>query len=373
MTEPSPQLSPQTTHLPPLVGLSLEELDSDGDLGNGDGNGSPSAKSDQSLISGAIPLKKLPAIGADTLHPGIRLISVLGMLSPTALWKQWRRAPDIIIPKVDDFRIGYPRLAAFVESDPNFVEYRQYRYLRHRCMLHLQDELSTMERKLHRLDADDHHLNLKSRNRDDNQKWPKRKELLANIQNKLQEYDDMLFRARELMKLKKPTNRNRRSYSNYIQNHQLLAGDDREFIRHGEDLVALGGDLEDSWFNGIVEETMKTISKPISKLLFQTKVQRYRTDDKLLTYFAKTRLDTLARLVLTVIGTLLLMIPVFVLYAWREDGVDKDMVVLVFTFVFAIFLAIFTRAKRHEVFAATAGYVPNFQGNTSFSTSDVYE
>ena len=99
MTEPSPQLSPQTTHLPPLVGLSLEELDSDGDLGNGDGNGSPSAKSDQSLISGAIPLKKLPAIGADTLHPGIRLISVLGMLSPTALWKQWRRAPDIIIPK----------------------------------------------------------------------------------------------------------------------------------------------------------------------------------------------------------------------------------------------------------------------------------
>ena len=68
------------------------------------------------------------------------------------------------------------------------------------------------------------------------------------------------------MKLKKPTNRNRRSYSNYIQNHQLLAGDDREFIRHGEDLVALGGDLEDSWFNGIVEETMKTISKPISKV-----------------------------------------------------------------------------------------------------------
>ena len=64
------------------------------------------------------------------------------------------------------------------------------------------------------------------------------------------------------------------------------------------------------------------------------------------------------------------MIPVFILYAWRENEVNKDMIVLVFTFVFAIFLAIFTRAKRHKVFAATAGYVSNFHGKPSFSVNE---
>ena len=76
----------------------------------------------------------------------------------------------------------------------------------------------------------------------------------------------MLLRAREMTRIRKPTPRNRRSYAEYIRDHSLLAGNDGEFIHHSEDLVALGGDLEDSWFNGVVEDILRAISLRISQV-----------------------------------------------------------------------------------------------------------
>lgn len=60
---------------------------------------------------------------------------------------------------------------------------------------------------------------------------------------------------------------------------------------------------------------------------------------------------------MTIVCTVLLMVPVFVLFVIPQTGLLKDVVVLLFTFVFAIFVTLFTKAKRHEVFAATAGYI----------------
>ena len=95
---------------------------------------------------------------------------------------------------MDDFPNGYPRIAALIDSDPNFVIYRQHRFLRHRCMLHLQDELAEFEQKLKAIDAQDakdHKILLKSRQRDDDEKIPKRSRLLATIQLKLKEYGNI--------------------------------------------------------------------------------------------------------------------------------------------------------------------------------------
>ena len=92
---------------------------------------------------------------------------------------------------VDDFFDGYPKLAAFMESDANFMEFRQYKYLRIRRLLHMQAELKEMEDQLSHLDAQDaehDEINLKSRDRDDKQKWPRRKELLEDIHCKLDQY-----------------------------------------------------------------------------------------------------------------------------------------------------------------------------------------
>lgn len=176
---------------------------------------------------------------------------------------------------MDSFPRGYPRLASLVQSDPNFAMYRQYRYLRHRCLLNIQDELAELERRLATLDADDEKdapKNLTSRDLDYRQKWPRRKELLAEIKSKLREYDDLMFKTMELLTIKKPTERNRASYDAYLEGRGLLVAEEEEFIKHNEDLVALGGDLEDSWLNGAVEDMVKLFSRRVWQVCNQNAV-----------------------------------------------------------------------------------------------------
>lgn len=57
--------------------------------------------------------------------------------------------------KVDDYPQGYPRLAAVLQCDPNFPVYRRFKTLRHRVILHRQQELVQLERQLNDLDRED--------------------------------------------------------------------------------------------------------------------------------------------------------------------------------------------------------------------------
>lgn len=70
--------------------------------------------------------------------------------------------------------------------------------------------------------------------------------------------------------------------------------------------------------------------------------------------YSKERLDIFIRLVITLLAVTLLMAPVVVLFSVPEHSGVKIGVVLLFTFFFSAALSIFTKAKRQEVFAATA-------------------
>jgi len=71
----------------------------------------------------------------------------------------------------------------------------------------------------------------------------------------------------------------------------------------------------------------------------------------------KGRIDTFIRVAVTVIVTILLVVPIFVLSYIQVAGWKPDLVVLAFTLIFALSLAAFTKARRHELFGATAAYV----------------
>ena len=53
---------------------------------------------------------------------------------------------------VEDYPHGYPRLAAFMNSNNNFTMFRRFGTLHIRNLLHLQAELSVLEQKLKDLD-----------------------------------------------------------------------------------------------------------------------------------------------------------------------------------------------------------------------------
>jgi len=95
---------------------------------------------------------------------------------------------------VDDHPRGYPQLAAFVNSDENFLIARKYGFLRSRVLLYRQDELSVLEKDLIALDDDDNEkraIALTSRKFDEQtDKDPvySRKVLIQKIDNKLKEY-----------------------------------------------------------------------------------------------------------------------------------------------------------------------------------------
>ncbi len=95
---------------------------------------------------------------------------------------------------VDDHPRGYPQLAAFINSDENFLIARKYGFLRSRLLLYRQDELSVLEKDLIALDDDDEKnraIALQSRKFDEQtDKDPvfSRKVLMKKIDDKLGEY-----------------------------------------------------------------------------------------------------------------------------------------------------------------------------------------
>ena len=103
---------------------------------------------------------------------------------------------------------------------------------------------------------------------------------------------------------------------------------------------------------------MLQCSPPANALLLQflltSPEERKKTDDEYVQLYSKYRVDVLARLILTVVAVVLLMVPTAVLFLVQEHGILKIMLIMIFTMLFSAALSVFTKAKRHEMFAATA-------------------
>lgn len=90
------------------------------------------------------------------------------------------------------------------------------------------------------------------------------------------------------------------------------------------------------------------------QFLLSSPEERKKTDDEYVQLYSKYRVDVLARLILTVVAVVLLMVPTAVLFLVQEHGILKIMLIMIFTMLFSAALSVFTKAKRHEMFAATA-------------------
>lgn len=100
---------------------------------------------------------------------------------------------------VEDHPRGYPKLAAFMSSDENFLVCRKYSFLRSRVLLYRQDELSKLEDTLVALDEEDwetddaSRLALMSRKKDEARNEDpqySRKTLIQKIDDKLKQYGE---------------------------------------------------------------------------------------------------------------------------------------------------------------------------------------
>ena len=104
---------------------------------------------------------------------------------------------DLYSPNsVDDHPRGYPQLAAFIDSDENFLMCRRFGFLHSRVLLYRQDELTKLEKNLIAMDEEDNEiypLALLSRKTDDARDEEfSRKSLINTIDKKLKEYGNSI-------------------------------------------------------------------------------------------------------------------------------------------------------------------------------------
>ncbi len=112
------------------------------------------------------------------------------------------------------------------------------------------------------------------------------------------------------------------------------------------------------------------------KAIFRNSEQKAKTGSEELNLLSADRFDILLRIVITIIAAVLLLVPVFVLFRLqptsREEFERKSnyqiITIFVFTLAFSASCSIFTKARRQEVFTATAAYsavLVVFLGNTA--------
>ncbi|KAL9129784.1 MAG: hypothetical protein Q9217_001860 [Psora testacea] len=286
--------------------------------------------------------------------------------------------------EMDEFQQGYGKVAAFEDCDPTLNIYRKFGWLHDRTLLHLQDELSELERELKYLDEydfkDGDHIRLISRRYDygllGSGTQSERKDLINEINAKLKEYDELLLRTRQIKALKRPTERAQRSLFSLIKSTQSLVKDESDWIRHSLDLAALSVGTEHGWFNEFLEDSMNNISRRMTRWFFTTSEQRTQAGKEVIQLTSPVRRDNFLRVILTTLALILLLVPVFILFKLQPSHASEVkkksnyqiLTVFLFTLFFSASCSIFTRARRQEVFSATAAYcavLVIFLGNTS--------
>ncbi|PMD40256.1 hypothetical protein L207DRAFT_582474 [Hyaloscypha variabilis F] len=260
---------------------------------------------------------------------------------------------------------GYPRLAALLSSDENFSLYRRFSYLHARLLLYKQDELRELEADLDHLDAIDENEDpslLRSREKDDALSGRRRKLMLA-IEEKFGEYAKILAAARDMEGYNRPPRRDYLSVKRYFEQVPPVCNVESYIFRE-EDIITLKPGRESAWLDDFVERAVQKLSCKIIRKLFCSSEQHKKADpesSKVILH-SRRRLDIIASLINFSSIIALLILPVYILLCLTRSsqmGSSTGVVIsvlLVFTLIFTAVLALFTRAKRHEILASAAAY-----------------
>ncbi|KAL2055848.1 hypothetical protein ABVK25_004092 [Lepraria finkii] len=301
-----------------------------------------------------------------------RLFAALHLPKLKSAHRHGRMAPTRV-RKLEDFPRGFPKLACFLDSDDAFMVYRRFGSVFSRLLLNKQDEIRTLEAELEAMDKTDRVSGngnyLMSRTLDiDREHLPdafngrSRPKLMEELEKKAMEYAGLLLSARELNALSQPSARDYRSVLHFMENDGgQLFEEESEFIYEKEDLVTIRPGREHAWLDGGIEKLLQMCRCRLLRFFFVSKQIKEKTGDQDIHYYDRGRISTCVTMIITVIILVLLMVPIWLLYKLSVEGTIATSpktigVILVPTLMFSAVLSAFTKAKRHELLAASAGY-----------------
>ncbi|KAL8967089.1 MAG: hypothetical protein Q9183_003076 [Haloplaca sp. 2 TL-2023] len=172
--------------------------------------------------------------------------------------------------------------------------------------------------------------------------------------------------------LERPSNRDYRSVLRFMENGGgQLFEEESSWVYDKEDLVTLRPGREHAWLDGILERVLKVLlllharnhplqTSSLRRRLIITQETDARTDDAAIHYYDRRRISKCVTFIITIMILILLMVPIWLLYKSSVRGTltksaDTIILILAFTLIFSAALSAFTKAKRHEIVAASAG------------------
>jgi hypothetical protein len=170
---------------------------------------------------------------------------------------------------VEDFRQGYPRFCALIDSHPAWNVFRRFSKLRARIILRKQDSLSALEQQLEALDQQESTPLFLASNRLDGN--TKRQDVLNNIENGLRDYglssparlsisdivlDDLIEAHSRILNARSADTREVFSLQNWVAGNGCLARTDYAYLSHKDLFSVVEEDSVLARVESLVEDIM---------------------------------------------------------------------------------------------------------------------
>ncbi|KAH7072412.1 hypothetical protein FB567DRAFT_633313 [Paraphoma chrysanthemicola] len=306
-----------------------------------------------------IEMSNLPASSIHSRQP------LPSQTRSTQVWEPFR---EVNIRPWHEYPRGYPRLAAFQSSKPKWSMYRGFGYLHSRVILNMQDEIGCLEDELITLDEDDYEQQchvLMSREYD--------------LEHGRCDDDELLVNVQKLNTFQKPSRPDYRGIRAWFWNERPLSESNEQYIKRRDDLISFENkDWSD--FDKMMDVliryfTVKTWSGFTQKI-FTTPEDREEIRGGNYIYLSQSRVEGLVNLIVLFSIFVLLVLPVIIMYSLISAGDNRSRlnavgILVLFTLLFSGSMGMMTKAKRHELFAASAAYcavlvvfISNFSNET---------
>ncbi|KAL0258254.1 hypothetical protein SLS55_007427 [Diplodia seriata] len=187
--------------------------------------------------------------------------------------------------------------------------------------------------------------------------------------------DELLVKSRETSSFQRPSDRDYNSVRTWFNNVKPLTDNDSRSVKCKEDVLTLRQGREWAGFDGLIESSLRKFDCKLVRAIFQPRDLAQKTNDESIYYYSAKRVETFVAMIITIIIFFLLVLPVVAMYKLTSVGdkastFDAIGVLVVFTLLFSAAMSLLTKAKRHELFAASAAYcavlvvfISNFSGS----------
>ncbi|KAL2040171.1 hypothetical protein N7G274_007074 [Stereocaulon virgatum] len=267
--------------------------------------------------------------------------------------ERWERLEQ----QVQHYPPGLPSLAAYLNGDKDRLIARKFGYLHARVLLDLERDLETLEANLRKFDQADSETNpaaLQSRDTDEERLEGKsRGNLLQEVNRKLVDYHNVVVRIKAFQSMSIPTPQAFNHWGKHIKDKIEVVDQEKVFLQRAADLVTLADVEEQGWLDRVVERALNRCSPKDNDA---TSIEERNIDERFISIQREQRVEKLVRLMVTLSTVGLLMLPTTVLYLLPSRHIVRMIIVLLFTFLFSTAISVLTKAKRHEMFAASAAY-----------------